>query len=386
MLFFHFLISFLYSTQAWSYPEFIGYKYSSCLTCHYNGNGNGALTDYGRALWSAEIAGRGLWATGKTEDQLSASSGFLGSKELPWWIRPGIKARELMIRSNPGGTGGKWTSIVMQADANAAFFLDKEQKNTFVIEYGYVPQPLRVKSSPGTPKLKEWISREHYYRRQLTDAWWIYVGFLDKPYGIRIVDHSAYSRAKTGLAQNDQAHGIIGQYIGKNFEWSVMGFAGNLYQASDLRQKGASTIFEYEPLRAMRVGISYLNSTNSYIANERIAVHSRTGLGYGSSILFETGLITDTPKGGDRAQGYYMYAELQQRLIRGYHLFVDGQDYKDQLKAGHDDQINAGFGLLMFPVARTEFRVEFQSGRSFNDDANVRSEAWTALAQVHISL
>jgi hypothetical protein len=382
----HLLISFLYSTQAWSYPEFIGYKYSSCLTCHFNGNGNGPLNDYGRALWSAEIAGRAFWAAGKTEDQLSASSGFLGSVELPWWFRPGAKMRDLVIRTNPGGTGAKNTNILMQADLNAAFFLDKDQKNTFVGDFGYVPEPLRVQNSPGAKKLSEFISREHYYRRQVTDSWWLYGGFLDKPYGIRIVDHTAFSRAKTGLAQNDQAHGIISQYIQPKYEWSFDAFAGNLYQKSDVRQVGFSSLYEYEPLQAMRIGFSYLNSANKYIKNERIALHSRTGLGNGSSILFETGLINDTPKGADKLQGYYMYVELQQRMIRGYHLFVDAQSYKDQLSAGHDDQVTGGFGVLMFPVARTEFRIELQSGRTFNDDAQVAPEAWTALAQLHLSL
>lgn len=386
MPFIHLLISILYSTQAWSYPEFIGYKYSSCLTCHFNGNGNGPLNDYGRALWSAEIAGRSLWAAGKTEDQLSASSGFLGSTEMPWWFRPGAKLRDLVYRTNPGSSTAQTKNILMQADINAAVFFDKDQKNTVVGEIGYVPQPLRIQSQAGAKKLNEFISREHYYRRQVNDSWWVYAGFLDKPYGIRIVDHTAYSRAKTGLAQNDQAHGVISQYIQPKYEWSFDVFAGNLYQKSDVRQKGFSSLFEYEPLQSLRIGFSYLNSTNSYIANERFALHSRTGLGNGSSILFETGLIKDKPKGADTQQGYYMYVELQQRMTRGYHLFVVGQGYKSSLSAGHDDLVNGGFGVLMFPVARTEFRIELESGRVFNDAAEVSPESWTALAQLHLSL
>lgn len=386
MLLIHFLFSILYSTQAWSYPEFIGYKYSSCLTCHFNGNGNGPLNDYGRALWSAEIAGRSLWSAGKTEDQLGASSGFLGSVEMPWWFRPGLKMRDLYYRTNPGGSNPQNKNILMQADASAVFFLDKDQKNTFVLEYGYAPQPMRLQSTPGAKKLPEWTSREHYYRRQVTDAWWLYAGFLDKPFGIRIVDHTMYSRAKTGLAQNDQAHGLISQWVNPKFEWSLDVFAGNLYQDSKLRQKGVSSLFEYEPKQAMRIGFSYLNSSNNYVKNERIAIHQRSGLGEGSSILFETGLIQDTPKGGDTAQGYYIFAEVQQRLVRGYHFFISGEGYKDQLKAGHDDHVNGGFGFVMFPASRTELRLQWVSGREFNDDAQVQPEAWTALAQLHLSL
>ena len=97
-------------------------------------------------------------------------------------------------------------------------------------------------------------------------------------------------------------------------------------------------------------------------------------------------MIKDSPTGADSLQGYYMYVELQQRIIRGYHLFVIGQGYKNSLNAGHDDLVTGSFGVLMFPVARTEFRVELESGRVFNDAAEVSPESWTALAQLHLSL
>ena len=41
-----------------AYPEFIGYGYGSCLTCHYNGAGGGPLSDYGRSLFAVEIAAK----------------------------------------------------------------------------------------------------------------------------------------------------------------------------------------------------------------------------------------------------------------------------------------------------------------------------------------
>jgi len=382
---FQILIAVFLSPQAWSYPEFIGYKYSSCLTCHFNGNGGGPLNDYGRALWSAEIAGR-LFSGNKTEDELGQSSGFLGSTELPWWIRPGLKTRDLEYWANPGSSQRTSQNILMQADANVALFFDQDQRKAIVASYGYVPQPLRL-SQPGSQKDKEWISREHYFRYQKSDSLWFYIGMLDKPYGIRIVDHTAYSRSKVGVAQNDQAHGIIAQYIQPKWEWSFDAFAGNLFQSADLRQKGFSTLYEYEVVPNARIGFSGIYSNNNYVGNQRLAIHSRSGLGYGSSILLEVGVIKNIPKaGGDIEQGYYSYAELQQRLVRGYHLFVNGQSYKANMTADHDNLVQAGFGLLMFPMARTEFRVEFASGRQFNDDTDVQPESWTLLAQVHLSL
>jgi hypothetical protein len=379
------LLASLLSCSAWAYPEFIGYKYSSCLTCHFNGNGGGPLSDYGRALWSAEIAGRWL-SHGKTEDQLSQSSGFLGSKPLPWWVRPGFKTRYLEVRGNPGGSGGISQSILMQMDLNLALFFDKDQKYAFVGSYGFAPQPLRLQNKFNAEKLKDWISREHYFRWQAKDSLWVYIGMMDKPFGIRQVDHTAFSREKTGVAQNDQSHGILVQTVKEKYEWSVNAFAGNLYQSADLRQVGASTLYEYEILPAQRIGASALASTNKYLKEERLAVHFRRGLGYGSALLLELGLIRNTPKGATAQLGYYSYAEAIQRMIRGYHLFVSGQSYQQQLKASQEDQFRFDFGFLMFPMARTEFRLQLENARSFSDSADVGRESWAALAQVHLSL
>src|SRR5687767_5167006 len=99
-LIFLLLLGLLFTRPALSYPQFIGYKYASCITCHFNGQGSGPLSDYGRALWAAEIGGR-LFAGGRTDEQLGEAAGFLGKKELPWWIRPGIKPRQLHVIEDP---------------------------------------------------------------------------------------------------------------------------------------------------------------------------------------------------------------------------------------------------------------------------------------------
>ena len=102
------LISFLFLTALFfgnnvqAYPDFIGYGYSSCMLCHYNGHGGGALSDYGRGVFASEIVSKGYLDPKITDEELSQSSGFLGKKQIPWWIRPGFKYRGLYFESNPG--------------------------------------------------------------------------------------------------------------------------------------------------------------------------------------------------------------------------------------------------------------------------------------------
>jgi hypothetical protein len=369
---------------AQAYPEFIGYGYSTCLTCHYNGHGNGPLNDYGRALMAAEISSR-QWTGDKTEDELSASSTFLGIQTLPWWLKPGIKTRTLMYQPNPGSPSAKTETIFMQADVNAAVLLDKKATKAFVGSFGYAPKPQSASSRPGDKTIYTWISREHYVRWNATKPLWVYAGFMDKVYGIRIINHTAYSRAMTGLAQNDQSHGMILHYIQPTWEVTLNAFMGNMFQDADLRQKGASVSYEYELMKDWRIGTSALSSSNDYVKNERAGVFSRFGLSNGSSWLLDTGLIRNTPKTLEPITGYYLYTQVTQKLVRGYHLFMAAQAYKQEMKSAKNDQTKFELGMMAFVYPGVEIRIEGENNRTISS-TSVTKEGWTALAQLHLSL
>ena len=380
-LFAHGLLFFLPWAQA--YPQFIGYKYSSCVTCHFNTHGNGPLNDYGRALWASEIAGR-FGASQKTAEQLGESSGFLGSQPLPWWIRPGIKARQLWIQTNPGRDNKRHRDITMQADINTAVFLDQDQRYTFVGSWGYVPDPLRLQNS--NQDIDQWISREHYFRWQTTDSLWLSFGMMDKVYGLRHVNHTAFSRSRVGLAQNDQAHGLVAHYIQPTWEYTLNIFAGNLNQRSELRQEGVSTMFELDLKDFLRIGASALASENESVKNQRFAIHTKYGLGMGSALLLELGLINDEPHVSSSKKGYYMYSEAMQKVKRGYHIFVSAQAFKDDMVGTRPDTLKFGGGLLAFPRQRWEFRIEFENTRQINSSPLVSKDIWAILGQLHLSL
>lgn len=374
----------LLPTYVWSYPQFIGYKYSSCVTCHYNSHGNGPINDYGRALWAAEIAGR-LGSGQTTDEELAEASGILGKTALPNWVRPGLKMRQLWVASNPNSSNSSSREILMQAEANLALFFDQNQKYTFVGSMGYVPEPLRLQGRG--MDIDTWISREHYLRVQATENLLLYAGMTDKVYGIRHANHTAYSRSRTGLAQNDQAHGVIAHYITPKWEMTANFFLGNLYQDSPYRQKGISLLYEYELDENWRVGTSLLSSQNDFVSNLRLGFLSRVGYGNGAALLFESGLIKDSPTVGDGSRtGYYVYSEAHQRIMRGYHVFVTGQAYKADLSGDQSDNITLGFGVLAFPMQRVELRIEAENSQSLSSDPEVQRYFWNVLGQLHISL
>ena len=278
----------LITVPSWAYPSFIGYGYKSCITCHYNGQGGGALNDYGKALFAAEIASRSLYGDKVTAEELGEKSGFPGQESLPTWYRPGVKLRALWFQTDPGSAAAKTRIIPMQADFSSAFLFDEAQKWVAVATFGYLPTPKALEnSSGGIDRPSNIISRENYLRYNPQKDWFFYLGYMDKVFGIRTNDHTAFSRMKTGLAMNDQAHGAMITYLIPTWEFTLNPFVGNLQQASDLRQKGGSFMAEKDLSEKHRIGGAVLTSENGYIKWNRAEIHSKLGFGEGNSFLTE---------------------------------------------------------------------------------------------------
>ncbi len=378
-----FLLLLILTDRAWSYPDFIGYGYASCLTCHYNGQGNGPLNDYGRALWASEISSRVFINERTTDEQLGEKSGFLPSKPMPWWFRPGIKYRGLWAQSNPGSEATKVRNIIMQASVNAAIHFDQNQKYVFVSEFGYIPTPVGQGDSGNKPS--NWLSREHYLRWQVNDEYFTYFGLTDKVFGIRILDHTAFSRDKTGNAQNDQTYGVIVHKIQAPYEFTGHLFMGNTTQEASVRQKGFSFMAEKDLTQYNRIGGTVLMSNNDFMRWVRLEGHNKIGFGKGNSLLVELGMIQNKPKITNSETGFYGLLEGNALINRGYSLFSQVEYYNQTMTTSSPDQSRWAFGFLMFPYPRCEIRLSFVNGRSLTD-SGVTDDQTIIHSQLHISL
>ncbi len=354
------------------------------MTCHYNGQGSGPLNDYGRALFSQEIASRSFYSNKTTDEQLGESSGFAGKAQLPYWFHPGFKYRGLALQTDPGSSLSKNRFINMQAEANLAVSLDQDQKYVFVGSYGYVPTP-QGQSSTSTNKPSNWLSREHYFRWQVSDQYFLFIGSMDKVYGIRIIDHTSYSRLYTGNAQNDQTHGVMIQRIRPENEITAHFFAGNLAQDSANRQKGLSIMYEKDLGEFHRIGGTGYYSSDDYVKWTRAEMHSKYGFGKGNSLLSEFGIIKNEVANTAATTGAYAMLEANALLTRGYN-FVSQVDYINQtMSTATPDLIRWSTGLLMFPLPRFEFRTFIVNGRTVSD-SGVSPDLWSLQAQLHLSL
>ncbi len=369
--------------RSWSYATFIGFGYTNCMTCHYNPHGNGQLNDYGRALFASEIAAKPFWNKNAKDEDLAKQSSFLLQEPTPRKFHPSFKYRELYMAPSLGGNNS-YKRYVMQADLGFAFHFDENDKYIFVGSAGYTRLPVNSDIKEG-----DWnynlISREHYLRIQLNDTQFLSVGLIDVAYGLRIVDHTAFSRKGIGLDQDSQTHGVLWNYFPDKWIIGVHAFAGNQFRDEISRLQGASATAEYEIKEKLTVGVSTLVGQTQVQKRTLLGVHSRVGVGKGSSLMTEWGFNRNEPKGaGDATTGAYGIVAGTMRLIRG----LDFESQLEMQKASMEDSAENyrySVGLLYFPFQRAELRLQAVDARGLSP-TEVKGDSWFLQTQLHLSL
>lgn len=365
-----FLFIFLISNAAYAYPDFISYGYNTCISCHYNSHGYGPLTDYGRALFSQEIAARNFWTPkSKSDEEVAENSQFIPGVNLPFWIRPNIKYRGIYIQRNPGSANSTEMWIRMQRDFNLVLAADEAQRTVLVLNYGLTHDKQTFYYEFGKPV--DAVTREHYIRFFPVKKLLVAAGLMDIAYGLRTGDHTSYARDPLGLGYDDQVHGVMGQWFEESWDATLHAYVGNLFEPENEQRVGASFMGEYLTGETNKVGFSFMQANSDVAKAQRFAVHNRYGISHGSSIIAEVGIRKDqtvasaSPTANSSTQGLYGMVQSIIRLSRGYNLLTGVERYHRELKSTSPEQSKWTLGLLLFPIQRTEIRLNMVQVKSF---------------------
>jgi hypothetical protein len=371
----------LFSFKAYSYSNFIGHGYTSCLNCHFNPFGGGPVNDYGRVVAATAIGSTLLVSKPVDEEKLAYMSGFLFRKPKQNWLRTQLNYRGFRVVRNPGSSKNeeaKW--INMQADARAVLKFGENDKFITVLNFGYAPLPTSV---PEGTDATEWRSREHYVGYRFTPKFGLYAGLMDKVFGIKVIEHIAFSRVSPQVTQNDQTHGVTAHYLGESWELGAQGFVGNLTQNEDLRMKGGSFTFEKTTFGIHRLGASVTSSENDYLKLLAYSVHARLNLKEGSAILTELGQTNKKPE--NASDGTTERFGLLQTYLRPWRgtYFLANIEYFNRDISQDDYTVRWGPGLQYFLGQRIELRFDLYNTRSFALKSSTR-DSWMYLLQTHI--
>ncbi len=365
-----------------AYPNTIGYGYGSCTTCHFNSNGNGPLTDYGRALFATAIAAKPwIQAFGKTDEELGSSSGFLGRLQLPSLIRPFMGFRGMALVSDI--ESGSLSTRVIPMDLHAGMVLKAFKDRVFLSgTAAYSPPPVGSSESDSPT----WITREHIL---VVRPWkWLEVGagLTDVAFGLRVPEHPAFIRSWNGLSMNDQSHGAWMTWSGRSGQLTVHGLTGNFLQAADLRQKGVSATGEIEVAEKIRLGASAMSTTNDYRGRLLGAIHSRIGFTEGTSVIAQVGVNRESPvlTSLDETLGETFFLQSTFLLKRGWNLLFSFEQGTRDVLSGVQ-YFRAGPTLQVFPMQRLEFRFDLVASRLMGAE-QVDPDRIALQSQLHLSL
>lgn len=377
----------LFTPRAFAYPQFVGFGYTSCVACHYNPFGNGPLNDYGRALSATAVSSRGLYHHLTTEEEIANRSGTFGKIPKQQWIRPSVDYRGLLLKRSLGEMSEDTQWINMMADLNVVLRMSEDNSFFMSASIGYAPTPLSLKGKEGEDSAKKYRSREHYIGIRPVSSFGVYIGLMDKIYGLRIPEHTSYARAINGLSQNDQSHGIQLHYAHSFIEIGLNYFIGNLVQETNLRQKGYSAKIDYVFSHKGSLGFSIMSSTSDFVENSSRAIHYMGAVGKGSSVLIEVGQNNkkssnelSSSSAEAKQDSTYGLAQGYFKLDRGYYLFNTLEYLAED---DGDYRVRFGPGLQFFPIQRIETRFEILNTRSLSDAASTK-DTWDFLAQLHL--
>ena len=378
------------SVSAWCYPQFIGYGYSTCLTCHYNGHGGGPINDYGRALWATEISSRWLYPKNVSEERAGELSGFLGSIQTPEYLKPHIKYRGLWNKTKYGSAESEERIYHMQLDGGFTSQFGPEGKYLVTGTWGTWPVGTMVRDQ----NVNRFLAREYYGRVQAFDSWWFYGGLMERVYGIRNIDHTSLSRSPTRLAERSRNSAAIVFHsmaalvhkISEKWEGSFQYFIGHPGEPEEDRQNGVALKYEHSLGETLRVGASFLSAESKNLKSRLLGGEFRTQIAEGSSFMAETGFIEDKALSSTKTSlGSYSLFDTYIQLLQGYHLKLGIERYNQEFSSQSPDVWQWSFGLMAFPVNRVETRLDLVQRRNLTSTASSDDE-WTLRGQFHVSL
>ena len=384
-------LAFLSVTLAWipsasAYAWMVRHGYTACAMCHADPSGGGLLTPYGRAQGSLLLATR--WGG---DDEAAARLGefLLGAVHLPEEVLLGGEARGMeLVTSVDGQDDARF--ILMQADLQAGVNLGRFHADGSL---GFAMSGAFAASIVGDDQGRL-VSRNHWLGVDLDDdhAWLLRAGRLNVPFGVRIIEHTAWVRASTRTDNNvAQQHGLALAYTGDKWRGEIMGIAGN-FQISpdDVRERGYSASLEYAPSGRAAVGASSLvtHAARDLILQAPVwrqahGLFARASPAEWLAVMAEADFLL-TSLEVHNATGLAAWAQADIEPTQGLHLIATLECQNRDFSAAQGLSVGGWAGVAWFFFPHIDVRIDGVLQSVSVPGATVMAESF--LAQMHLYL
>jgi hypothetical protein len=245
---------FLWAFAASAYPWMIRHDYAGCPQCHADPSGGSLLTEYGRA--QGELLLRTQY--GKAVEEPGLIADFLGFVPLPSPLLLGGDVREAAIDVLAAGQPAQTDVFLMQGDVEGQVSVGRFRANGSI---GFAQEGAYAASI--TKRIDDnLVSRVHWLGVDLGEdrSFTVRAGRLNVPFGLRSVEHDAWTRVYTRTDSNqDQEYGAAFAWNVPSWRGEVMAIAGNFLESPDrFRERGYSGYAEWNGVPKLAVGVSSL--------------------------------------------------------------------------------------------------------------------------------
>lgn len=346
-------------------PMFLSKQYTRCSSCHFSPTGGGLLTPYGRSLSREELSTTGRTSSNEREHEFLY--GALGSAPTRLSLGLGLRPARLSLDFD-GGSFDR--NFLMNADVTAAF---RSGEWTAYVEAGR-------QGRTGSPAYK---SFEHWVSYQKQHGLGVRVGRFLPAYGVRLADHSAFSRTPLGFNTADQVYAVEISHVSDKrlIQLSIgPGRADSVTEDDGGRAMTASgrVQFDLSPTRSLVLS-GLLRRKADFAAGEKL-----TGVAFGIAPARRLSIWTEANArfvDGISGAGYVVANETSLEVYRG--LWVK---FTPQLRTTPGDSgggtWRTAFALDLLP------RTHWNLGLSYYRDKDRRSNrvTKTLLAQLFLYL
>ena len=223
------------AATATAYPQYIAKGYAQCEGCHYSPTGGGIITSMGQSSLEALVPDllsvaavskfRGAIAkpevTGRDEED---------KPRLQFDI--GLDSRLLFVRSSREvGAEKTWVAVPMLLEGGG------------IVAFGpvmaYATATVRRRST--AEYAVTGMSREHWLSFELKDSLKLRAGRMVLPFGLRMPDHTLYTREDFGFNKWNQSYAAAIDFVGEKLEVHGAAFAGDLWlEPPAMQARGAA--------------------------------------------------------------------------------------------------------------------------------------------------
>jgi hypothetical protein len=357
------------AARATGEPIFLSRQYSRCTNCHFSATGGGLLTPYGRSLSREELStfGRSPASAAPGHEQeflFGLLDGATGPLSLGLDLRPshlGISAGGFETTRN----------FLMNAELTAAY---RHERWTF---YGQLGRQPRGDDTRVT-------SFEHWIAYQKERGLGVRAGRFIPAYGIRLADHTSFTRAFNDLDNDDQVYGLELSYNGDRHLLQISLGPGLADSVDDAERRAftASGRWQLDLRPNVVLVASGLFRDASELEPQRGALGLAAGIAPASRLsLFAQAdaRFRDETSGGEVA--YTLLGEAAFEAYRGVWIRLS-----PQLVTGFGDT-SAGvtrlaLGLNLLPRTHWNLVLSYYHDRNRETDRSTQ----TLLAQLHLYL